>query len=179
MFSIVVDVSNRLTEQQLKVWENFHALGEIVRREVGRDLWDESQLTEADFTVLAELSLQARGSMRASECARSIDWEASRLSHQLRRMEARGLITRGRAGEADGRASKITLTDAGRRAYRSALGPHLESARRWFLDGLDDRQLAGLDDALAALLEHVQRTVTAATIAADDSDTPIAVLEGD
>lgn len=164
-------MSSKLTEQQLKVWRDFHVLGEIIRREVGRDLLDESQLTEADFTVLAELSVQARGSVRASECARSLDWEASRLSHQLRRMEARGLVTRGREGEADGRASRITLTDAGRRAYRKALGPHLQSARRWFVDGLNGAQLGNLDDALTALLYHVRRTADAAITSASEIST--------
>lgn len=152
----------------MRVWENFVVLGEIVRREVNRELWDESGLTDADFTVLAQLSEQARGSMRSSECAQAICWEASRLSHQLRRMEARGLVSRGRGDATDGRASEVALTDEGRQAYRRALGPHLQAARRWFHDGLDDRQLAALDDALAALLSHVQRTVDAATTSPAD-----------
>ena len=164
------------------MWESFQVLGEVVHREVGRDLWDKSELTEADFTVLAKLSLQARGSMRATECARAIDWEASRLSHQLRRMEGRGLITRVRGDSSDRRASSITLTSEGRRAYRSALEPHLESARRWFLDGLNDQQLTDLDNALATLLQHVQRTLdTASTSPADTnvSRTPPAAAKGE
>lgn len=175
-------MSNRLSEQQIRVWENFQVLGEIIHREVGRDLLNDSGLTEADFTVLAELSLQARGSMRATECAQAIDWEASRLSHQLRRMEGRDLITRVRGNSSDGRASSITLTGKGRRAYRSALEPHLESARRWFLDGLDDRHLTGLDDALAALLDHVRRTLNTTSTSRADIDvskTPSAAAKGE
>lgn len=166
------------------MWGNFQVLGELIHRKVGRDLWDELELTEADFTVLAELLNQARGSVRASECARAIDWERSRLSHQLRRLEARGLVARVRGDGSDGRASSINLTDVGRRAYRRALGPHLESARRWFLDGLDDRQLEQLDDTLAALLNHVNHTVpatkpSAADMGTDASDTPSAASIGE
>lgn len=180
----MIDVSGRLSKQQLRVWENFQVLGEIIHREVGRDLWDESELTEADFTVLAELSNQARELVRASECAQAIDWERSRLSHQLRRLEARGLVARVRGDDSDGRASSITLTDAGRRAYRRALAPHLQSARRWFLDALDDRQLEQLDDTLAALLNHVRHTVPATKPSATDmgtdaSSTPSAASIGE
>jgi DNA-binding MarR family transcriptional regulator len=69
-------------------------------------------------------------------------------------MEERGLLRRGRGTTGDGRAAVVTLTDAGRTAYRKALGPHLRSAQRWFLDALTPDQLTALDDILTAVLEH-------------------------
>lgn len=147
-----------MTERQLRIWQNFVVLSETVHREVGRDLWDDAGLTASEFTVLAELSSRPGGGMRPSQCARAIDWDTSRLSHMLRRMEKRGLISRGKGGGSDGRAAEVVLTKEGRSAYRRALGPHLGSAKRWFVDALDEDRLAALDDALGALLEHVQRT---------------------
>ena len=147
-----------MTERQLRVWQNFVALAETIGREVGRDLWDDSGLTGSEFTVLAQLSLRGRGGMRPSQCARAIDWDTSRLSHMLRRMEKRGFISRSKGAGPDGRAAEISLTKEGRTAYRRALGPHLSSAKRWFADALDEDRLAALDDALGALLEHTQRT---------------------
>ena len=147
-----------MSERQLRVWQNFVVLNEMVHREVGRDLWDAARLTDAEFTVLAELRLRPDGTMRPSQCARAVGWETSRLSHQLRRMEKRGLVVRGRPGGSDGRAATITLTHDGLSAYRRAIGPHLRSAKRWFADALDGDRLAALDDALGVLLEHVRRT---------------------
>ena len=155
-----------MTEQQLRVWRNFVLLAETVHREVGRDLWDDARLTDSEFTVLAELSMRADGTMRPSQCARAIDWDTSRLSHQLRRMEKRGLVARGRGDGSDGRAATIALTDEGRAAYRRAIGPHLRSAKRWFADALDGDRLGHLDDALGVLLEHVGRTAESSTPAA-------------
>ena len=159
----------KMNERQLRVWQNFVVLAETIDREVGRDLWDDAGLTKSEFTVLAELSSRPRGGMRPSQCARAIDWETSRLSHMLRRMEKRGFISRGKSGGSDGRAAEISLTKEGRSAYRRALGPHLGSAKRWFADALDEDRLAALDDALGVLLEHVQGTVESRAPAARGS----------
>jgi DNA-binding MarR family transcriptional regulator len=96
--------------------------------------------------------------MRSTQCARAVGWDTDRLSHHLRRVEQRGLIRRGRGTADDRRAAVVTLTDEGRTAYRKALGPHLRSARRWFLDALSADQLTHLDDILAAVLTHVENT---------------------
>lgn len=144
----------RSRTRENRIWRNFILLSEGVRREVGRDLWDDAQLTEAEFTVLAHLAGAPGGSLRSTECARALDWDTGRMSHQVRRMEERGLIRRGRdAG--DGRAAVVTLTDEGRDAYRRALGPHLRSAKHWFLDGVDPERLDDLDALLDDLLTHL------------------------
>jgi DNA-binding MarR family transcriptional regulator len=144
-----------MSAQQLRVWRNFIVAGEAVRREVGRELWEHAELSEADFTVLAELASAPDETMRSTHCARALDWDTGRFSHQVRRLEQRGLITRGRGVNGDGRAAVVSLTEAGRTAYRQALGPHLRSAQHWFLDALTPDRLAHLDDALDAILQHV------------------------
>lgn len=149
-------MSARLTSRQHRVWQTFVVLSQAVRREVGRDLTESSGLSEADFTVLAELAHARGGTMRSTRCARALDWETDRLSHHLRRMEQRGLVSRTRGTAGDGRAASVTITDAGRATYRRALAPHLRSARRWFLDGVDPERLDDLDTMLTAVLRHVQ-----------------------
>jgi DNA-binding MarR family transcriptional regulator len=111
---------------------------------------------DADFTVLAELSRAPGNTMRSTQCAHAVGWDTGRLSHQLRRMEERGLIRRGRGTSDDRRAAVVTLTGQGSTAYRKALGPHLRSARRWFLDALTPDQLTHLDDILASVLTHLE-----------------------
>ena len=138
------------------MWQNFVVLSEVVRRELARELWDASRLSDADFTVLARLAAAPGASMRSTECARALDWDTGRMSHQLRRMQQRGLLRRSRGAGDDGRAAIVTLTDEGRSAYRRALGPHWRSAKRWFLDGIEPDRLDGFDATLQALLEHFQ-----------------------
>jgi DNA-binding MarR family transcriptional regulator len=136
---------------------------EVLHREVGRDLWSDAQLSEAEFTVLAHLRLAGAPGARASDCARSIGWDSSRLSHQLRRLEKRGLILRSTGDGSDGRASVVALSDEGLSAYRRAIGPHMRSAQRWFADALDEDQLRALTEALEALTQHTTALATQRT----------------
>ncbi len=146
-------MSARLSGRALRAWERLHTVTEQLRRETGRALDTAAGLSPAEFTVLAHLSGTANG-LRSSVCARAIGWDTGRLSHQLRRLEKRGLVTRG-GDTTDGRASVVSLTDTGRRVYRRALGPHLAAAQEWFGDALSPAQVDALDDALTALERHI------------------------
>lgn len=147
-----------MTRGELATWEKLQTVTEILRREVGRDLWADARLSDAEFTVLAHL--QSAGAIRPSDCAREIGWDTSRLSHQLRRLERRDLVATTRGFDDDGRAVRVTLTDAGRTAYRRAIGPHLRAAKRWFADALDADQLQALDAALDAVIVHTASLTT-------------------
>ncbi|MFV8264514.1 MarR family transcriptional regulator [Mycolicibacterium peregrinum] len=59
--------------------------------EMNRQLQADSCLSLADYDVLVALSNVGDDGMRVSDLAAQIGWERSRLSHQLRRMEQRGL----------------------------------------------------------------------------------------
>lgn len=150
----VIDVSGRLSVKQLRVWESLHTVTERLRRETGRVLVSEAGLSQPEFTVLARLSLSADGE-RSALCAQAIGWDSSRLSHQLSRLEKRGFVSRSGSDVSDRRASVVTLTDAGRAAYRRALGPHLRAAHRAFGEALTDAQVDALSDALAAIARHL------------------------
>lgn len=145
-----------MSARELQVWESLQVVTEKLNREVGRELWADAELSDTEFTVLAHLRLSDDG-MRPTDCARAIGWDSSRLAHQLRRLEKRGLVSK-RPDETDGRASVLVLTDDGREAYRRAIGPHLRSARKWFAEALTPEQLEGLATALDALSVHIQLT---------------------
>jgi DNA-binding MarR family transcriptional regulator len=143
-----------MTRGELATWQKLQTVTEVLRREVGRDLWADARLSDAEFTVLAHLQSADAEVIRPSDCAREIGWDSSRLSHQLRRLERRDLVATTRGSDEDGRAVRVTLTDAGRTAYRRAIGPHLRSAKRWFADALEPDQLRALEAALDAVLAH-------------------------
>lgn len=67
------------------------------------------------------------------------------ITQRLDRLEAKGLVSRGRS-DADGRAVVVSLTAAGRRALDAALPDHLDTERKLLagLSGAEQDQLAGL-----------------------------------
>jgi len=82
-----------MTSRERAIWRSLLDTTAELRRVLGADL-QESNLSPADYQVLLALSEARDRRMRSSELAASIDWERSRLSHHLRRMERRGLIRR-------------------------------------------------------------------------------------
>ncbi|WP_309620581.1 hypothetical protein [Salinibacterium sp.] len=60
------------TPHELHVWETLQTVVQVWRREVGRDLWAEARLSDAEFSVLAHLYLEGVDGVRPSEYARAI-----------------------------------------------------------------------------------------------------------
>jgi DNA-binding MarR family transcriptional regulator len=81
-----------------------------------------------------------------------LQWEKSRLSHQVRGMEERGLIVR-EPNPADARSVVVCLLPAGRRAIEDAAPQHVHNVRRHLIDLFTPAEL----DTLAALNERVLR----------------------
>ena len=65
-------------------------------------------------------------------------WDKSRLSHQLTRMQERGLIERRRA---DGKTVLVVLTKPGREKLDAARPIHAASIRRNLLSRLTQEQI--------------------------------------
>ena len=101
-------------------------------------------LSEADYDILFFLEQSAETSVRSVALRCGLAWEKSRLSHQLRRMEQRGLIEKS-AG------AIIRLTDKGRSQIAAARDCHEAAVARYFGEVLSPEQLA----ALAAISDQV------------------------
>lgn len=121
---------------------------------LNRDLQRCFDLSLADFEVLLNLAGAAAGRMRGFELAATMHWEKSRLSHQLTRMERRGLVAR-RECSADGRGAFVTLTDAGRVAIESAAPRHVAQLHRYVFDALSPEQLDALGQIATAVLARL------------------------
>jgi len=119
---------------------------------LNRLLLQDSGLTGADYEILAVLSADPAGRMPAQDLCGLLQWEKSRLSHQVRRMQEQELIAR-EPNPADGRSAMICLLPAGRRAIENAAPQHVQNVRRHFIDLLTPAEL----DTLAALNERILR----------------------
>jgi DNA-binding MarR family transcriptional regulator len=138
-----------LDAREDRAWGAFiHAHDQIEAR-LSRRL-QESGLTGADYTVLAALSAHDGDRMPAHALCGALGWEKSRLSHQLRRMEKDGLISR-EPNPDDARSTMVCLLSVGRAAIEKAAPEHVADVRRNFIDLFTPAEL----DTLATLNERV------------------------
>jgi DNA-binding MarR family transcriptional regulator len=127
------------------MWRAFYAMRRHLDKAIERQLAD-AGLSSADYDLLAPLSETPGGEWRGRDLGNHVGWDRSRLSHQLRRMEQRGLITR-RDCPSDARGTMITLTPTGRKAVEAAAPGHVETVRRYFVDLLTPEEI----DTLTAI----------------------------
>ncbi len=119
-------------------------------------LFQNSGMTDADYKVLAVLSEHPTGRISAQELCGLLQWEKSRLSHQVKRMEKLGLIGR-KSNPADARSVLVCLLPAGRRSVQDAAPQHVNNVRRHFIDLFTPAELdtiADLNDRILRHLEH-------------------------
>jgi DNA-binding MarR family transcriptional regulator len=144
----------RMTSGELATWRALVDTTAELRKILGTQLLQETGLSPADYQVLLALSEADGRRMRSSELAASIDWERSRLSHHLARMERRGLIRRDDCAT-DSRGAEVSLTDEGAGMFRGATAPHMRAIKRHFADALTPEQFEALADILHALQTHL------------------------
>lgn len=113
--------------------------------QLARQMNRASGLSEADYDVLSTLTEDGGPSWRARELAARLLWSSSRLAHQVRRMEERGLVCR-TACDDDGRGALIELTELGASTLKAAAPPHVEAVRSNFIDLLSEEELRILAD---------------------------------
>ena len=127
-----------LSPYELRVWHAFLLMGEDVLSRVGRDIAQATGLSGPEFGVLSRLSAIGKGEMRQQTLARVMTWDKSRLSHQLTRMQQRGLVER---RDASGNTVLVVLTKLGRKKLEAARPIHAESVRRNLLSRLTPEQV--------------------------------------
>ena len=145
-----------MTSAELAIWRSLVETSADLMRIVGSQL-QQSSLSPADYQVLLALSEAEGRRLRSSELAETIDWERSRLSHHLKRMERRGLVRRDECAT-DNRGAEVSLTGDGARVFRRATAPHMRAIKKQFADALSLEQFEALADVLTALNHHIQRS---------------------
>src|SRR6266536_4373744 len=144
----------RMTAEEAAIWRALVDTTTELRRILGAQLLQESSLSPAYYQVLLAFGDADGRRLRSSELAATIDWERSRLSHHLGRMERRGLIRRDDCAT-DNRGADVSLTEDGADIFRRASAPHLRAVKRHFADALTPEQVEALADVLQALQNHL------------------------
>jgi DNA-binding MarR family transcriptional regulator len=144
-----------LDEREAHLWQAYRDLQRELRNALDRQLVRDAGLSGAEYALLLPLSEAPGELLRARDLGRLVGWDRSRISHQLRRMEQRGLVAREPCSD-DARGSMVRLTPAGRSAIDAAAPKHVTTVRRFFLDPLSDDEI----DTLTTLLDKLLAGVT-------------------
>jgi DNA-binding MarR family transcriptional regulator len=143
-----------LNEREMAAWAGFMTMRWKLLSHLARELQRQTGLSEADYDVLVALSEAPGDRFRLGELGERLDWEKSRLSKQISRMTARGLVTREDC-TTDSRGAFAVLTKAGRKAIEAAAPIHVELVRKWFIDALTPAQLDAITEISAAVIDRL------------------------
>jgi DNA-binding MarR family transcriptional regulator len=152
-----------LDERQQRAWRAYLAMQAQLQAQLNRRLQADAGMSLADFDVLVALTDRGDDArVRVLELAEVLQWEKSRLSHHLARMERRGLIQRQECTD-DGRGAFVVLTTRGRYAIEHAAPPHAEAVRSLMFDGLETEEvetLARIADTVTTRVRNSRTTIT-------------------
>lgn len=145
---------NWMNDTEQRAWQGQVKVIGFLFAQIGRELADESGLSFVDYEVLITLADAREMKLAMSELAISLGWSRSRASHQVKRMEARGLVQR-IDSTADKRGADAYLTDSGLAILKQAVPGQIERVRKHFVDVLTDEQVAAMADICQTLLNHL------------------------
>ena len=144
--------------EQSAAWGDFVAMQEALHARLSGQLQSGSNLSEADYAVLAVLQRRRKIHTRPNELAVELGWEKSRLHRQLLRMESRKLVSRRDAPELGTRAIEVTVTEKGSAAFSAAIARHTAAVDEIVVSTLSDEALHTLGRISRKLLRGVAKS---------------------
>jgi DNA-binding MarR family transcriptional regulator len=145
-----------LSQQEYAAWREFIRMQEKLVGRLSRLMQAESSLSAADYAVLVELTEAPGGRLRFMDLVKAVEWEKSRMSHQVTRMAKRGLVAREECVD-DGRGAFVVIAPAGREALAEAAPRHIEAVRRLFIEALTPEELDAVAHVSRRILEHLEK----------------------
>ena len=155
-----------LDNDQQRAWRGLLDLSAALRARLHRELQSTSGLSLADYDVLVNLTDVPDRSLRMYELGDKLQWEKSRLSRQVMRMAARGLVERRECLD-DRRGAFVDLTPAGLEAIEAAAPEHVRLIRHVMFDAFTAEEVAALTKLYQGVLERLE--VKPPSVAADGS----------
>jgi DNA-binding MarR family transcriptional regulator len=132
-----------LTAAEVDSWLSVVRLMTWLPWSIDQQLRHDSNLAMVEYQVMARLSNQPERTIRMSSLADLVNSSLSRLSHVVRRLEARGLVRR-EPDPDDGRFTNAILTEKGYEALAGAAPKHVAHVRSLVIDVLSPEQLRRL-----------------------------------
>ncbi len=149
----------QLSNSQRAAWDSYQRMRVLLTGRINRELSRSTGLSEADYEILNALTQTPAESVRVLALRCGLAWEKSRLSHQLSRMEARGLLTREECIE-DNRGAVIRVTEAGRQLAEEARVHYERAVAHYVTSILSAEQLQALGSISETLLTQLEEPHT-------------------
>ena len=144
-----------LTDEEQQAWRATVQLSQLLLRQLDRDLIAHG-LNGRDYEIMVELSEAPEHRLRMTDLADATSQSRSRLSHQITRMEKRGLVRRDDC-EGDKRGTFAVLTKAGFDAIERVAPYHVEQVRRHYIDRLTPQQLEEIRSAFQPIVDYLRK----------------------
>ena len=128
-----------------KSWQNFLDATLRLYATLNRQLTEAHQLSLFDVRVLDVLERAPTGRARMGDLAEALASLPSRLTRQIRRLEALGLVLR-EASQDDRRGVVAAITDDGRAMARAARATYADGIRAHFLGPLSRSQVVAMGE---------------------------------
>ncbi|MBB4686976.1 MarR family winged helix-turn-helix transcriptional regulator [Amycolatopsis jiangsuensis] len=135
-------------------WRAYIVASLRLRQRLHRELTEGHGISLVDYEVLVCLDLVPDGTARMTELAGQLGSTKSRLSHQMSKLEAAGLVRR-RPDPDDKRGVLTGLTTSGRRLLEQAAPTHVHGAREHLIDLLTPAEQATVGTVFTRVLEHL------------------------
>jgi DNA-binding MarR family transcriptional regulator len=145
---------SRVSPDEWDVWRVFFSMRKHLDLALERQLQRDAGISLPDYEILLALFESAGNQLRARELGAHVGWEKSRLSHQVTRMERRGLVKRSDC-DTDGRGTWVGITADGRRAILGAMRDHATTIRRYFFDVLTEDEQVVLRNVSGRVLDAI------------------------
>jgi DNA-binding MarR family transcriptional regulator len=139
------------------VWRAYRSFARETFIALERGLVADAGASVADLELMEPLLAADHRGLRAKDLAAAAGWQDSRVSHQLRRMEQRGLVVRSRDRQ-DARGTVVHLTPEGLGTARTATATRSRLVHELLVGALRPEQSAQfvqiVDQVLVRLAEH-------------------------
>jgi DNA-binding MarR family transcriptional regulator len=143
-----------LTGAEWDAWRSFSSMRRRLDRALESDLQHDCDVSLPEFELLLALSRAPGGQLRIKDLAQRVDWEKSRVSHQVTRLERRRMLVRS-VCETDARGWWVTLTPTGSQAVSRAVGAHQNAVRRYFFDVLQEGEQVRINELSARVVDAI------------------------
>ncbi|QCB28222.1 MarR family winged helix-turn-helix transcriptional regulator [Corynebacterium endometrii] len=141
-----------LGEEEQELWRLVLSAIRKIGRGMEETLIRCSNLTASEYAVLVSLTESNEEVVRVRDLCKELEWDRSRASHQITRMEKRGLVTKAKDPN-DARGVVVEVTEQGKRDLANAVPEHVESVRRLVFDHLDQRDVEALRRFFEGVME--------------------------
>lgn len=144
-----------MKELDSKAWRAFHKIGTSLLPHLGRQITNHSGISGAEYVVLVALSESAAQNMNLNQLAQTLGWEISRMSHQISRMDAVGLVNKSRNLD-DSRCFDVSITAKGRKIVEAAIPLQSKEINHCFSDVLTQSQMKVLIEISEVISNHMK-----------------------